>query len=348
MATGNTATSDVAENATRPAGNHPTVTSRQNGISVTLSDFLGIAYIVIGLLGIVGNGLSCLVILSHKPLRRRLANYFLINQCFMDLIISLLMLVNTAANLDSLQFANLAGLLSCYLWKSRLFVVGLLVSSTLSIVAVSVERYVEVVHPIRHRLVISQRIVYIILVMTWVVGVLFKMSTLLPFARFSNGVCSLGNFPSTAVSTFIVVYNSIGEFFGPICVISFCYVKMWAALQSKSIVGPMPSSNQPSKSSKALRARRNIFKTLLTVVLTFVATWSFKQFLALANGLGIVQVDWNGVPYKVSVIFQFSSCCLNPFIYLFQYEEFQRGLLRCVRPRKIHARAEHQSNVTSI
>lgn len=301
-------------------------------------DYLGIAYIVIGLLGTLGNGLSCVVILSHKPLRRRLANYFIINQAFMDLLIGVILLLNTAAGLESLQFAGAADKIYCYVWQSRLVVLGLLVSSILSIVAVSVERYVEVAHPIRHRVSIGQNVVLAGLAVVWIAGVLFKASSLLPFVRFANGTCFLGAFPSIRVSTFVVVYNFLGEYFLPICVISFCYVHMWQALRSKpnAIIRQVAIIRNSASSNKTLRARRNIFKTLLTVVLCFLMTWTFKQLLSLANGFGLITVDWNGPLYKFSVILQFSKCCVNPFIYLFQYEEFQRGLTRLVKRRNLN------------
>lgn len=299
-------------------------------------DYLGIAYIVIGLIGTLGNGLSCAVILSHKPLRRRLANYFIINQAFMDLLIGVVLLLNTAASLESLQFAGEAGRIYCYIWQSRLVVLGLLVSSILSIVAVSVERYVEVAHPIRHRVSIGRNVVLAGVAVVWSVGVLFKASSLLPFVRVANGTCFLGVFPSIGVSTLVVVYNFLGEYFVPICVISFCYVHMWQALRSQPNAIRQIAIIQNSASSKTLRARRNIFKTLLIVVLCFLMTWTFKQLLSLANGFGLITVDWNGPLYKFSVILQFSKCCVNPFIYLFQYEEFQRGLARLVKRRNLN------------
>lgn len=48
---------------------------------------LNIGYIAVGVVGIIGNLLACIVMIAHEPIRKRLANYFFINQCALDLVV---------------------------------------------------------------------------------------------------------------------------------------------------------------------------------------------------------------------------------------------------------------------
>jgi 7 transmembrane receptor (rhodopsin family) len=90
-------------------------------------------------------------------LRKRIANYFLINQSILDLIIGVTMIITSQLSLTDLRGTPLY--LSCYLINSRVLYTGFLVASTWNLAAMSVERYFEIVHPVRHKMKLSKKIV---------------------------------------------------------------------------------------------------------------------------------------------------------------------------------------------
>ena len=125
--------------------------------------YVAIGSICFGVVDILGNLLASVVFVTHKPLRSKLSNYFLINQSVIDLLIGVLVLVVYTSNLDNMDASGTIQHLLCVLWRSRIFVVGLLLSSVLCIVAITVERYLEVVHPIAHRVKVTRKkVMYII------------------------------------------------------------------------------------------------------------------------------------------------------------------------------------------
>ena len=46
-----------------------------------------------------------------------------------------------------------------------------------------------------------------------------------------------------------------------------------------------------------------------------------------------IELDFNGTFYHFTVIAVFLNCCINPFIYAFQYDQFKRELLKRCRKR---------------
>ena len=68
----------------------------------------------------------------------------------------------------------------------------------------------------------------------------------------------------------------------------------------------------------------NIIKTLLIVVLFFFLCFASEETFYLLYNLGY-EVNWDGVYYKFSVIMVFLNCTVNPFIYLFNYKDFQKA-----------------------
>lgn len=82
-------------------------TAISSSISATSSQsyltYIGIGSIYLGVIGICGNLPNCIVIVTYKPLRSRLPNYFLLNQSFIDLI---LVIIYTS-NIDNLQLTGI-------------------------------------------------------------------------------------------------------------------------------------------------------------------------------------------------------------------------------------------------
>src|SRR6218665_1788176 len=156
-------------------------------------DYATISYVVFGLVGVVGNCFACAIIIGHRPLRTRLANYYVISQCALDLMVSLLLLTNMTTFTDFKVRLNAGGTLDCYLWKSRVFLLGFMTSSLFNVVALTIERYFEVIYPIKHKIYFSRIIVIVSISASWVIGVVLKMCHICPgLLVTSDGFCLPG------------------------------------------------------------------------------------------------------------------------------------------------------------
>jgi len=80
------------------------------------------------------------------------------------------------------------------------------------------------------------------------------------------------------------------------------------------------------ESAFAVRARRNIIKTLSLVACSFVLCWSWSEFTLLLFKLNVITVNFNGTFYNFTFLMVFVSCCTNPVIYCIQYKQFQKGV----------------------
>lgn len=301
--------------------------------SSRLDNFFYSINMIISLVGTVANLLAGIVFLGHRPLRQRIPNYFLVNQCLIDFIIglNLLLLLTITPSPDDFLSKKLV----CFLWKSRIFFTGLFVASMFNLAMLTIERYLEVVHPILHKLSLTRNKVIVALLISWFVGIGFKLSLILPTSKFANGVCSYGNYPSVAASKIGVLFNTLFEFLAPVFVIAVCYSMMMRAIRQTVTPSSINHSSSSSSSSSgtvvSAKIRRNIIKTVLIVVLFMTCTLLPKQGLSFGAGFGFA-VDYNGVLFRTSVLFMYLNCCANPFIYLAKYAEFRKGLRKiCFR-----------------
>src|SRR6218665_3311929 len=96
-------------------------------------DYATISYYVFGLVGLIGNCFACAIIIGHRPLRKRLANYYVISQCALVLIVSLLLLTNMTTFTDFKISLDGGGMINFYFWKSRALLLGFMASSVFNI-----------------------------------------------------------------------------------------------------------------------------------------------------------------------------------------------------------------------
>lgn len=274
-----------------------------------------VAYIVVGAIGIVGNLQVSVIMLTYKPLKRRLANLYLTNQCVIDLILSVVVVLLFTSDVG--KVTGVAGEIVCRLWKNRSVFLGFFASSLFSVVALTVERYSEVVYPIQHKLFISRRFVVGSLVVINVAGVAFKLSFVASTTRLTgDGVCQVGVYPNRSVKRLTGLVNSFVEFFLPLAIFGFCYSGMIRSLNRRV---------QPQ--STWTGARRGILRMLISVCCVFVVCTTFKQTITLLYFFDVYSVAGINDPLaQASTVLAYSNCCFNPIVYFFKYADFKRGL----------------------
>jgi len=279
-------------------------------------------YVIISVVGIVGNLFCLVVLLGHAPLRRKPANYFLISQSIIDLLVSILLPLNTSINVPIIgrPFDDIL----CYMWTSRSIFLGLFTASLFNITALAVERYFKIAHPLLHRIWMTRNRLLWIVVGVSVAGILLKMPYSMGGTYFDqDGTCVVEEYPTETIDVVVGVYNFLVEYFLPLLIIAFCYIQMARSLRIN--IRP-PVTAESSRESTMARARLNILKTLLVVVMIFVACTTFKQTLLLSKAIGDVPLDYLGLTFNASQVMSFMVCCTNPFIYILHYEAFKVGM----------------------
>ena len=298
-------------------------TRQPNAQSKDTFDFREIIYGTIGFVGIVDNLMAVLVILLHKPLRQRLANYFLVNKCIQDLIagVFLILLYTTVKKPNQLKGVALE--VYCRLWSSKVLYTGFLTSSLFSLAAVTFEKYLEIARPIQHRVKMTKKRVLCSIGILTAFALAFKMAYTMSVTQVVNGSCKFLIFPNFAAQVIAGTSNVLVEYFLPLMVIAYSYIGMARSL--RKTIQPASFAMTRAIHPKMIRARRNIIKTLITVVLAFVICISFKEFILTLQLYNLFKVDFRSWWFAVSQTMAFLTCCIDPIIYLIQYEEFRRG-----------------------
>ena len=107
------------------------------------------------------------------------------------------------------------------------------------------------------------------------------------------------------------------------------------------------ASNSYTVHENMLKAQNNLMKTMMLVSLGFVVCWSCNSWYYFAYNIG-APLSFNDPFYKFSVIMVSVHCCINPFIYIINFDQFRSAVLRLCNRQLNANRIEHGIPVTNV
>ncbi len=304
--------------------------------TTNVADFnIRTAYLSIGLLGMLGNFVVVLVMICSPTLRRKSTNILILNQSLIDFCAAFFVIAHDMIRILPSSADRMTQDIYCRLWKARLPMWGLFISSTYNLIAMTLDRYVALVHPLVHRNRCSRKKIYIIMAAVWLFGPGWQSSYVIPTSGLSeSGKCTIVKmYPSPQIQRFVGILAAMLEYFIPLLIITFAYTRM--AIVLRRGVNTRSGNNviSDTREQRMLKASTKVVKTLLAISLSFIVCWSPNQIFYTMYNCG-VKVDFKSTFYHFSVVLAFLNCCVNPLIYSLRYEEFQRELGRQLRCRK--------------
>ncbi|XP_041639718.1 neuromedin-U receptor 2 [Cheilinus undulatus] len=283
-----------------------------------------IVYLFIFLVGLFGNLLTCAVIAKHKKMRNP-TNFYLLSLAMSDLLVLLFGMPLEIYDLwQNYPFPFGEG--GCY-FKTFLFET-VCFASILNVTALSVERYIAVVHPLKTRYLSTNQHAKRVITIVWLVSMICAIPN-----TSLHGVFYLPeNMEESAICTILKplwIYNMVMQittvcfFFAPMMVISILYLVMGLHLsrerrQPGGNLGKSCGSFTRKKSS-VIGRRRQVNKMLSIVVAVFGICWApFHIERLLWSSIS----QWTDLMHNIyqyvhilSGVFFYLSSAVNPIIY---------------------------------
>lgn len=289
-----------------------------------------IAFLCIGGFGILSNGFAMVVFFRSKAMRTKHAHQFIISQTCIDFITAVFMVISFPTGpLDVPNEPGLAGDLFCKFWQSSLFIWYLFHLSSANLVCLTIERYLEVIHPIFHRRYFTNRRAAYMVAFISVFMLCYQMALTLNSTSNVNGYCwSHGVWASEALRKVAGLSEFLLFFILPVIIMVFCYFRMAQSLTSRAEVAYPENMSVADKAraEKMAKARRNIFKTMVVVAVCFVLCWVPSQINFLLFNFGCKCVSLSSQFFYAGVIASYLNTTINPVIYCLRYREFQEAV----------------------
>ncbi|XP_069720848.1 neuromedin-U receptor 1 [Phaenicophaeus curvirostris] len=276
-----------------------------------------VIYLLIFVVGAVGNTLTCIVILRHRFMRTP-TNYYLFSLAVSDLLVLLLGMPLELYDLWS-NYPFPLGASGCY-FKTLLFE-AVCFASILNVTALSVERYIAVVHPLKAKYVVTRNHAKRVIVVIWVLSVICSIPNTSLHGLQPLYVPGRGWVPDSEICTLVkprLTYNLIIQittivfFFLPMGTISILYLLIGLQLKKEKMLealGPKSGSSRRdchnAREKKKVK-RRQVTKMLFMLVVVFGICWA---------------------PFHTDrLVWSFVSTWTSPMLHMFQYVHIISGV----------------------
>ncbi|XP_051542819.1 type-1 angiotensin II receptor A-like [Myxocyprinus asiaticus] len=286
--------------------------------------FIPVVYGCNFVIGIIGNSMVVAVIYRYMKLKT-VANVFVVNLAVSDLtfLITLPMWATFTATGYHWPFGGIlckasAGLVIFNLYTSIFF-----------LTALSIDRYLAIVHPVRSRRQRTLLYARLTCVFIWVFALLLSLPTAL-----SRDVYDIGN--STVCAVFhgseqinllvtLSMLKSVLGFLVPFLVIITCYC----------IIGRTLLGSQGLLRKSVRYREEETLRMLAAAVLAFFVCWAPHQafhFMELLAMLGVMKncqtLDVIDTAMPFTICISYLNSCVNPILYSFVGHNFRKNLLR--------------------
>ncbi|KAL7639009.1 UNVERIFIED_CONTAM: hypothetical protein RMT77_010543 [Armadillidium vulgare] len=285
------------------------------GLPTVLS--FSILLFIIMIMALLGNILVITTILRNKDMRTR-TNILLCNLAVADILTALLDIPVAIYTLNSGKWPLSDAL--CY-FNGYLVGLGLMLSIH-TLMWISIHKFISITRPLARSLTPGK--IFCMIIAAWAWALLYNLGPLLGWTEtvYKKGASQCGPvIPKGSLQVSHSVTNTLFNFIIPICVMFYCYYKIFAEVREH--MNRLQDFTDTTIISSIMQQKR-ITKTLVIVFVCFILCWCpyiVYSTLLVCLGQEKVYPIFNPLAYLATYL---NSAC-NPIIYALRSPSFRKG-----------------------
>ena len=299
--------------------------------SLQASFYFEYAVIFIGVVGTAANALILYAMVVSKQHRK----YVLVfNQNALDFCSCIFLIITYIVNLCNINFSGTLGYWLCMIIANETLIWSGITGSVINLEAVTVERYLKVVHDIWSKKKLRKWMVYMAAAFSWIGGFVYGLAVSFTTTAIIDGVChAMVVWESDVAAVAHVIWNFVSFYVFMMLLFIFCYWRILAVVRRQARVMAGHAAAGPGTShTQSNQIQTNIIKTMIFVSVFFAITWmpmKFHFFLAHFN-----YVSYSQASYYTVLFITLLYICANPFIYAVKFDPVRKVLLGLIPCKK--------------
>ncbi|XP_027847242.1 tachykinin-like peptides receptor 86C isoform X2 [Aphis gossypii] len=282
-------------------------------------------FIAMLIVAIVGNSIVIWIVAAHRRMRT-VTNCYMVSLSISDLFMASL---NCLPNFIYMLNSDWAfGLELCMV--SNFVAYWTVASSVFTLVAITLNRYMAIVHPLRHRR--SKTRTQTVLVLIWLISVFLAMPCILysdiKTKRYMNGelrrACYIlwpdGRYPNSKTEYIYNILFLCVTYIIPLTVMAVCYTIMGRELWGSKTIGQMTQRHVES-----IKSKRKVVRMFAVVVTIFLICWLpyHSYFVYAYHNKSIVVKTYVQDLFLSFYWLAMSNSMVNPIIYYWMNPRFR-------------------------
>jgi leucokinin receptor len=321
-----------------------------------------IVYTLLSVLTVGGNALVCFIVFRFMGVIT-VTNLFIANLALTDLFIGLFCIPIVLVS-DYLLSDWPFGTFMC---KFTSFAQSVFVVCTVyTLIAMSVDRYIAIIHPLNTKLTRKQ--CRILIALLWTFSIMFSLPIFIDMGishtcfysesdnqtEYSQTICETIGLPPSLQAAYNAATITI-IYLIPLCLLTIIYIRLgWQLYQNRA-----PGEANSERDAKLKSSKQKVIKMCFAVVFLFGICWfPIQLYTNILRPYIDEIIDQKYVPhvYFTFHLMAMSNSCLNPVIYGVMSSKFRAGYLHywqyvisCCRLSNGRVRTkEHRAENSSI
>jgi len=299
--------------------------------------YSSIAVVVIAFVGIVGNSLVLYALYASKQHKKLI---LIVNQNALDLFSSFALVVVYVLKLCNIYLTGTLGYWLCVWIFNEYLIWGGTSGSTINLAAITVDRYLKVVHPVWSRKWLRPWVIHSAVAFSWLAGIGYNTVVVLLTSIVINGVCyGYYNFVSMLQYRAYLGWYIVSFYFVILAIFIFCYGRILVAVRRQARVmaahsAAGSSTAQTQAQAQAHHMQSNVIKTMILVSAFYAITWGPAFGLYVVGWINYPQVTVVDSRHYMTLFVGFLYTCANPFIYATKFNPVRKvlkSLIPCIQ-----------------
>ena len=297
---------------------------------------------LIVVLGLVGNALVIFVVLCNKQMRST-TNILIVSLAFADLIFIIMCVPFTATEyaLPVWPFGDTW----CKIVRYVIYVSAYV--SIYTLVLMSVDRYLAVVHPISSLSIRTETNAYIVVTVTWALFLLCHIPLLFQYGLheyfyYSEVRSTCMNVKSLEQPEISKMFFASFLGFGYLLPLSLICV-LYGLMLKRLLYGAVPGGGQRTSNS---RPHKRVTRLVVIVVVVFAICWFPIQIIFMVQQFGNYSTSILSAGIQmVANCLAYMNSCVNPIIYTFLSENYRKEFMKLLSCSKVkYSTLRHKAN----
>jgi len=318
------------------------VTHQTTGSSMTSSSsrgagfYLQYAVVVIGVVGTTANGLVLYAMVASKQHKKHV---LIFNQNLLDFVSCLFLVATYTFRLCSVYLDGTLGYWLCItLWGEGCSWAPYL-GSLINLAAVTIERYLKVVHRAWAKQKLSKSIIHSAAAFAWIGGIVTVVGVTIPTTDVVGGVCyTMVFFKSQAGRMVYGIWQFLSFYAIILLICIFCYGRILTTVRRQANVMAAHSAGGSSAGQAEInKMEAGVIKTMMLVSILFTISWAPASVYSLIWYTGS-NLKLNMTGLHIAAIMGYLYTCTNPFIYATKFDPVKRvlqSLISCKRATQV-------------